>query len=171
MNNDLTITLPESCTSFDVEDAVRLVSDTPRSRRVTLSAELEEFIRYSNSCYGIRARCTETPTKYLLNRFTHFGLCEKFDLVYSISEYNVQQSIREYLDKTYSFKPGSKIQILISSDLMYISDLINHMKNEIDGSSWLWKKYRRRLKYIAREMSKYPDLKIYYWESDRYENF
>lgn len=129
---------------------------------ITLDAQL------NHNCFGIRAKFSEDSTKHMINRLTHFGINETtVDLCYFISESDVQQDIRKYLDRIYSFKPENKFQKLNSSDILYIADIIHH----IAYNSALTRKQRRRLKYIAREMSKFSDLEICYWESDKYEEF
>ena len=146
-----------------LQNFVSWVFDTQDQDVIALDAQL------NHNCFGIRAKFSEGPTKYIINRFTHFGTnITTADLCYFVSESDVQQDIRKYLDRIYSFKPKNKFQKLNSSDILYIADIIHHTAYNFCD---LTKKQRRRLKYIAREMSKFPDLEIYYWESDKYEEF
>lgn len=146
-----------------LQNFVSWMFDTQDQDLITLDAQL------NHNCFGIRAKFSEDPTKHMINRFTHFGInITSADLCYFVAESNIQQDIRKYLDQIYSFKPENKFQKLNTSDIFYIADIVHHNTYNPSG---LTRTQRRRLKYIGRLMSKFPDLEIYYWESDKYEEF
>lgn len=199
MNNTgrLTFHLPEDCLTFaglhsDSSSIVNPVN-TRALHTIITTNDLYNFVNDISDCtntapipacdkfssvacnnFGIRIKWLEESTgdviKHIFN--SCFYAFRTADLLYYCGATKHQYVIREYLIEKYNLIPDIGYQLLPLDivDLLQITDRLKHTLPNYRAERLLLKQITR-IKSIIRRMPQLPDLKAFYWESERYESF